>query len=160
MSLERFTDVLLQRLGVMGLFVAFLASCDDPIRPNSFSVTVASEPSVMTGERETGVNEGNVLCRYVVRATIDGDAGATAQWLNSRIVLQHSGGHSDTLNISVEETVQFWSREVISNSTVLRRDWAWGGPEGLTPVIVETTYFYQVRGREAPDSARYTFQCH
>jgi hypothetical protein len=112
----------------------------------------------MVGERQTGVNAGNVLCKYLVRATIDGDASVTAHWLNSRAILRFSK-FSDTVELSIDETRQFWGSPVFSGGGVLSRNWAWGGPEALTPVIVETTSFYQMDGKSGPDSVRSIFQC-
>jgi hypothetical protein len=112
----------------------------------------------MVGERQTGVNEGNVLCQYVVRATIEMDPGVTAHWLNSRSIFRFAGNGVDTLESSIDETQQFWGRQLLAND-VLTRHWAWGGPAILTPVIVETTFLYQVDGKSAPDSVSYMFQC-
>jgi hypothetical protein len=112
----------------------------------------------MVGERQTGLNAGNVLCQYFIRATIEMDAGVTAHWLSSRSILRFSGNTADTLEASIDETQEFWQRQLLAND-VLTRHSGWNGPEILTPVTVETTYRYQVDGKAAPDSVSYTFQC-
>ena len=88
------------------------------------------------------------------------EPGVTAHWLNSREVLRFAGNDSDTLELSVDETQKFWGESALSSSeTELQRAWGWGGPESLTPMSLEATYFYQVNGKSGPDSVRYAFRC-
>src|SRR5215831_14046641 len=88
MSLSGLNDVIMRERAVAPVaLLMLLASCHDPTRAGTLTVRMNAEPSVAVGERQTGVNAGNVLCPYVVRAAIEGEAGATAHWLNSREVL-------------------------------------------------------------------------
>jgi len=159
MSLSMFDEGLVRaRLGGSVLLFAVLASCGDPTRARSLTVSVAVEPPTAVGVRQTGVNAGNVFCSYALRATVEGDAYVTARWLNSRWIY-HSAGLSDTLETSTDETRQIWGDPMLYSGAVLTRDWGWGGPEMLTPMTVETTFFYQIDGKPAPDSVRYVFEC-
>lgn len=114
--------------------VAVVAGCEDGAPASRAQIAIFVDPPEGDAVPMTGVNAGNVQCRYTLRARAAGGTMSEVEWLGMRIIIHHALG-TDTTRVSAQEFRGFWS--VSLSSVDNETGWGWGGPAQLVPVTID-----------------------